>query len=88
MKLKELKNKLSKLNKVQLEQDFIVIAQERTLSGFGEARVSNSNLYWDGEDDPSNLYTKTELLEQDYDKEDIDGMELIIKKGQFYVELP
>lgn len=88
MKLKELKNKLNKLSKHQLEQDFIVIAQERTLSGFGEARVSNSHLYWDGEDDPSNLYTKTELLDQDYSKEDIDGMELIIEKGQFYVELP
>ena len=43
---------------------------------------------WDGGDDPSNLYTKSELKEQDYDKEDIEGMELIIKKGQFYVERP
>ena len=88
MKLKELKRKLNKLSKEQLEQDFIVIAQERTLSGYGEARVSKSHLYWDGGDDPSNLYSKSELKEQDYDKEDIEGMELIIKKGQFYVELP
>jgi len=88
MKLKDLKKKLDKLSKKQLEQDFIVIAQERTLSGFGEARVSKSHLYWEGDDDPSNLYTKTELLEMDYDKEDIEGMELIIQRGQFYIELP
>ncbi len=88
MKLKELKNKINKLNKEQLEQDFIVIAGRRTLSGYGEARVSNSHLYWDGGDDPSNLYTKSELKEDGYDIEDIEEMELVIKKGQFYIELP
>ncbi len=80
MKLKDLKKKLDKLSREQLEQDFIVIAQERTLSGFGEARVSKSHLYWDGEDDPSNLYTKAELKDQDYDKEDIEGMRGFEKK--------
>jgi hypothetical protein len=88
MKLKDLKKKLNKLSKEQLEQDFIVIAQERTLSGHGEARVSNANLINSGDDDPCELVTKQSLIDDDYDKEEIEEMELVIRKGQFYVELP
>lgn len=88
MKLKELKRKLNKLSKEQLNQDFIVIASDKTLSGFGLAKVSNANLIYTGDDDPCQLVTKQSLIDDDYEKDDIAGMEVIIKKGQFYVELP
>jgi hypothetical protein len=88
MKIKDLKRKLNKLSKVQLEQDFIVVASDKTLSGFGEARVSNANLIYTGDDDPCELVTKQSLIDDGYDKEDIEGYEIVVKKGQFYVELP
>lgn len=88
MKLKDLKKKLDKLSKKQLEQDFIVIASSKTLSGFGEARVSNANLVYTGDDDPCELVTKQSLIDDGYEKEDIEGMEVVVKRGQFYVELP
>lgn len=88
MKLKDLKKKLDKLSKEQLEQDFIVIASQKTLSGFGEARVSNANLIYTGDDDPCELVTKQSLIDDGHEKEEIEGMEVIVKKGQFYVELP
>ena len=88
MKLKDLKRKLNKLSKEQLEQDFIVVASNKTLSGFGEARVSNANLIYTGDDDPCELVTKQSLIDDGCDKEDIEGYEVVIKKGQFYIELP
>ena len=88
MKLKDLKKKLDKLSKEQLEQDFIVIASHKTLSGFGEAKVSNANLTYTGDDDPCELVTKQSLIDDGYEKEDIEGMGGVVRKGQFYVELP
>lgn len=88
MKLKELKRKLNKLSEEQLKQDFIVVAANKTLSGFGEARISNSNLINTGEGDPCELVTKQSLIDDGYDKEYIDDYDVVIKKGQFYVELP
>jgi hypothetical protein len=88
MKLKDLKKKLDKLSKEQLEQNFIVVASNKTLSGFGEARVSNANLIYTGGDDPCELVTKQSLIDDGYDKEDIDSYEIVVRKGQFYVELP
>lgn len=88
MKLKDLKTKLNKLSKDQLEQDFIVIAANKTLSGFGEAKVSNSNLIYTGDDDPCKLVTKQFLIDAGYDKEEIEEFDVVIKKGQFYVNLP
>lgn len=88
MKIKDVKKKIDKLSKEQLEQDFIVIASQKTLSGFGEARVSNANLIYTGDDDPCELVTKQSLIDEGYEKEEIEEMEVVIKKGQFYVELP
>ena len=88
MKLKDLKKKLDNLTKEQLEQDFIVVALQKTLSGLGEAKVSNENLIYTGEDDPWELVTKQSLIDDGYEKDDIEGMEVVVKKGQFYVELP
>lgn len=88
MKLRDLKNKLNKLSKEQLNEQLIVIASNRTLSGFGKARVSNANLIYTGDDDPCELVTKQSLVDDGYEKDDIQGMEVVVKKGQFYVELP
>ena len=88
MKNKDLKKRLDKLSKEQLEQDFIVIASQKTLSGFGEARVSNANLIYTGDDDPCELVTKQSLIDAGYEKEEIEEMEVVVQKGQFYVELP
>lgn len=88
MKLKDLKKKLDKLSNEQLNQDFIVIASQKTLSGLGKARVSNANMIYTGDDDPCELVTKQSLIDDGYEKEEIEGMEVVVKKGQFYVELP
>jgi ribosomal protein S24E len=86
MKLKELKRMLDKMSKEQLEQDLIVIANCRTQSGFGKARKARCNLYYDGEDDPSELKTMSELKDM-YDSDEIAGMEVVVERGEFFIEL-
>ena len=88
MKLKDLKKKLDKMSKEQLNQDLIVIANYKTLSGLGNAKISNSHLIWTGDDDPCELLSKSELIEQGYDKEEIGDMEVMVERGGFYIELP
>jgi hypothetical protein len=88
MKLKDLKKKLDKMSKEQLNQDLIVVASNKTLSGLGDAKTSNSHLIWTGDDDPCELRTKTELVEEGYDKEEIAEMEVMVERGGFYIELP
>ena len=87
MKLKDLKQKLNKLSKEQLEDDFIIVASFKTLSGYGEARVSKANLLCI-DDNGCELATKQSLINDGYDKEDIESSVVVVKKGQFYVELP
>lgn len=87
MKLKDLKKMLDKMSKEQLDQDLIVIACERTQSGYGEARKAKAALYYNGEDDPSSLYTMSELKDM-YEPDEIAGMEVVVKRGEFYIELP
>jgi hypothetical protein len=88
MKLKDLKKKLDKMSKEQLNQDLVVVANEKTLSGIGIARVSNCNLINSGDDDPCELVSKQSLIDDGYDLEEIEGMETVVKKGDFYIELP
>ena len=52
------------------------------VSGFGKAKA---DLYWDGGDDPSQLKTKKEWKEYGYDSEEIAGMEILIRKGDFAI---
>lgn len=87
MKLKELKKILDKLTPEQLEQKLAYMSQEYGLSGaVNKITKAKSNLYWNGDDDPSELFTKKQLLEEGYDKEEIDEMTIEIKKGEFYFE--
>ena len=87
MKLKELRRMLNRMNDEQLEQDLIVLACERTQSGKGIAYKAKCNLYWDGEDDPSELKTMSELKEE-YDSDEIAGMVCEVKRGELIIELP
>ena len=75
-------------NKQQLNQNLIVIANEKTLSGCGFAKISRGKLIYNGEDDPSELRTIAELKDDGYGKEEIEGMEIMLNKGEFYIELP
>lgn len=87
MKLRELKSILSKMSKEQLNQQLIVVANEKHLSGHGEAHKSKCNYYYDGSDDPCPLKSQSELKEE-YEKDEIEGMDMILKRGDFYIELP
>lgn len=87
MKLKELKNMLNKMSKEQLEKPLIVVANEKTQSGYGEAHKSRCTFIDDGSDNPAPLRTLSDLKE-DFDKEEIKEMDIILKRGDFYIELP
>ena len=86
MKLKQLKKMLDKLSKEELENDLIVLANDRHLSGVGEAKKSREKLFYDGSDDPCQLKNLSEMKEE-YDKEEIEGMEVVLNRGDFFIEL-
>ena len=86
MKLKELKKILNNMSKEQLEQDLIITANDKYESGIGNALFAKYDYYYDLEDDPSQLKTMSEL-EEEYDNDEISRMELIIKKGDLYIEI-
>ena len=88
MKLKELKRMLDKMSKEQLNKDLIVVADDKHLSGFGEAHKAKCAYIYDGSDDPAQLRTMSELKDECYDKEEIEGMDRILERGDFYIELP
>lgn len=85
MKLKDLKKMLNSLTPKQLESELVVYNSDLTYSQMGEGKKAKSRLFWDGGDDPSPLKTMSELKEE-YDKEEIEGMELIFERGDFYIE--
>lgn len=82
MKLKALLMKLSKMDKKQLEQELIFVSTYE--SGSCILKKAISDLIYTGEDDPSELYTKKQLLEEGYDEEEIDSMSVEINKGEYY----
>jgi len=86
LKLKDLKKALDKMTKEQLEQGIVYssdnLCQSGTVTGFGRAKA---NLYYTGEDDPAELYTMKQLKEQ-YDKEEIEGFDIEIAKGDFVIK--
>lgn len=88
MKLKDLKKKLDKMSKEELEQSLAYNSEEYSISGgVSDFKKASSNLYWTGDDDPSKLYTRTQLIEEGYSSEDIEEMVIEIPKGQYYLEL-
>lgn len=88
MKLKDVKKILDKLTPEQLEKELIYNSEELSISGVVKSlKKASSNLYYTGEDDPAKLYTKNQLLKDGFDKEDIEGFDIEILKGDFFIEL-
>ena len=88
MKLKDFKNWVNSLTDKQLEQPLLYSSDEYSISGeVGNIEKADANLYYTGDDDPSVLYTKAQLKEQGYDKEDIEEFDIEIPKGSFYIKI-
>jgi len=87
MKLKDLRSILNKLTKEQLDQELIAISDDKTQSCCASLEKSKTHLIYDGNDDPSELRSRKELIEDGYSKEEIEEMEIAIKKGEFYIEV-
>ena len=86
MQLKELKEILNSMSIEQLKQELIVLDCSKAIRGYAEAEFATEDLYYTGEDDPSELYVLSELKDQ-YEQEEIDGMEIIVNKGDLIFEL-
>ena len=87
MQLKELKEILNSMSVEQLKQELIVIdCSESAIVGYVEAEFATEDLYYIGENDPSELCVLSELKDQ-YEQEEIDGMEIIVNKGDLIFEL-
>lgn len=88
MKLKDLKKWVNSLTDEQLEQDLLYYSEEYSISGeVNKIEKAKQNLYWTGDNDPSELYTLKQLKDEGYDKEDIEGFEIEIPKGSFYIKI-
>lgn len=88
MKLKDFKKWVNSLTDEQLEQDLLYNSDEYSISGKVEKiEKAKANLYYTGEDDPAQLYTMKELKEDGWEKEDIEGFEIEIPKGSFYIKI-
>ena len=85
MQLKELKEILNSMSVEQLNKELIVIDCSEAIVGYAEAEFATEDLYYTG-DDPSELYVLSELKDQ-YEQEEIDGMEIIVNKGDLIFEL-
>ena len=69
----------------QLKKELIVIDCSEAIVGYAEAEFATEDLYYIG-DDPSELYVLSELQDQ-YEQEEIDDMEIIVNKGDLIFEL-
>lgn len=85
MQLKELKEILNSMSIEQLKKELIVIDCSEAIVGYAEAEFATEDLYYIG-DDPSELYVLSELQDQ-YEQEEIDDMEIIVNKGDLIFEL-
>ena len=86
MQLKELKEILDSMSVEQLSKELIVIDCSEAIVGYAEAEFATEDLYYIGDDDPSELYVLSELKDQ-YEQEEIDNMEIIVNKGDLIFEL-
>lgn len=87
MQLKELKEILNSMSVEQLKKELIVTdCSEAIIVGYVEAEFATEDLYYIGNNDPSELYVLSELKDQ-YEQEEIDNMEIIVNKGDLIFEL-
>lgn len=87
MKLKELKKILNRLSNQELEQELLYNSEELSISGVvSEVVKAKTNLYSDGEDDPSRLLTKNQLIEElGLEPDEIEDYSIEIPKGSYYI---
>jgi hypothetical protein len=87
MKLKDLKAWLDALPESELEKEIIYNSTEYGISGpLGEVDYAHDDLYYTG-DEPALLHTKRELKMQGYSESEINGLDIEIPKGHYYIEL-
>jgi hypothetical protein len=87
MKLKNFKKLLDKMTPEELNQELLYNSEEYSMSGrVTKIKKASSNLYYLDDDDPAQLFTKKKLLEDGYEKEDIDEMIIEVPKGRYYIE--
>lgn len=83
-KLKDLKKALDKMSQEELDKPILYHGQYSSGVVLGVGK-SKSNFYWDGSDDPCELQTLSQL--KGYDKEYIEDLELVIRRGDFVIKI-
>lgn len=88
MKLKEIKLLLDNLTENDLENDLLYKSDEYGLSGVvNHIEIATEDLYYTGEDDPSLLYTISQLRKNGYTEPYIKTFAIEIPKGSFYINI-
>lgn len=87
MKLKELKKIINSLSAEELEQDLVAISDDLTQSCVADFKKAKTNLIYSGDDDPCELQSTSQLREAGYTNDCIAGMELIVRKGQYFIDV-
>lgn len=88
MNWKQIKEKVSKMTKDELEQDVIFSSEEYSISGVVKNICKASfDLLYDGEDHPSKLISASEAKRNGMDAEEIEMLSVEIPKGTFYIKL-
>lgn len=88
MKLKDLKEWLETLSKEELEKPVLYYSDEYSMSGeINEIMEAGEDLYYLGEDDPSQLKTAEELKEDGWDAKSIKELIVEIPKDSFCLKI-
>ena len=84
----DLKKKLEKLSKEELQKEAIFISDCKTQSGIIDvAKKLPATLYNTFEDDPNELKTRKQLKEDGMDSEEIEDCGIEFNKGEFFIEI-
>lgn len=89
MKWIELKKIINKFTDEQLNQNVIFSNEENSTSGVLNPPIKcKADLMNTFEDDPCPLYTRKQLREMDFEKDEIEGCGVEIAKGNYYFKIP
>lgn len=87
MKAKDLKKFLDNLSKDDLNKEVILVSDVFSTSiPIKKIKKNPYNLLWNGDEDPSQLKTRNAFIQDGYDPEDVDSLEVEIKKGDIVIE--
>jgi len=87
MLVKDLKKFINSLPEDKMSTRLLFSSEEFSISGtVHKVSLAKKDLYYNGDDDPSTLYTKKQLIkEQDVDPGDIEDLDIEIGKGSVVV---